>query len=169
MATFLDVTGLQYFTNFFVFIFVWLAIYALLGFTKVLGDNKGIHIIAGLIVALLVILSPITTGAIAFISPWFAIVLVLMVFIITTLKVFGVSTSEIASAGQLKVGFLAVILLILVIGVLSYIREESSIPEGEEIDYSKSTSIIFHPKVLGIVFILLIAVFTIVLMAGKQT
>jgi hypothetical protein len=169
MATFLDVTGLQYFTNFFVFIFVWLVVYAILGFTKVLGDNKGIDIILGLVVALLVILSPIATGAIAFISPWFALLFVLLVFVLVALKVFGVSTSDLASAGQLKMVFLAVVLLLLVVGLLAYIREESSIPEGEEIDYSKTTSIIFHPKVLGIVFILLIAVFTIVLMAGKQT
>ena len=134
-----------------------------------MGDNKGVHIILGLVVALLVILSPIATGAIAFISPWFALLFVLLVFVLVALKVFGISTAELESAGQLKVAFLAVVLLVLVVGLLAYIREESSIPEGEEIDYSKTASIIFHPKVLGIVFILLIAVFTIVLMAGKQT
>ena len=169
MATFLDVTGLQYFSNFFVFIFVWLAIYAILGYTKILGENKGIQIILGLVVALLVILSPIATGAIAFISPWFALVFVFLIFIMMALKVFGASTADLADSGQLKVAFLAFIFLILIVGIFAYIREQAAIPSGEEIDYQKTTSIIFHPKVLGIVFVLLIAVFTIVLMAGKAT
>ncbi|MBW2983880.1 hypothetical protein KY361_02095 [Candidatus Woesearchaeota archaeon] len=169
MATFLDVTGLQYFSNFFVFIFVWLAIYAILGYTKILGENKGIHIILGLVIALLVILSPIATGAIAFISPWFALVFVFLIFIMMALKVFGASTADLAASSQLKVAFLAFIFLILIVGIFAYIREQAAIPSGEEIDYQKTTSVIFHPKVLGIVFVLLIAVFTIVLMAGKAT
>lgn len=170
MATFLDVTGLQYFSNFFVFIFVWLVVYALLGYTKVLGEaNKGINIIIGLVIALLVLFSPIATGAIAFISPWFALAFVLLIFITMTLKIFGASTADIASYGQLKTAFIAFLLLILIVGVFAYIRDQASIPTGEDVDYTKTASVIFHPKVLGIVFILLIAVFTIVLMAGKQT
>jgi predicted membrane channel-forming protein YqfA (hemolysin III family) len=85
------------------------------------------------------------------------------------LKVFGASTADIASFGQLKVAFIAFILLILVIGVFAYIRDQATIPTGEDADYTKTSSVIFHPKVLGIVFVLLVAVFTIVLMAGKQT
>lgn len=169
MATFLDVTGLQYFSSFFVFIFVWLVVYAILAYTKVVGDSKPIHWIVGLVIALLVLLSPIATGAIAFISPWFALVFVFLIFIMMALKVFGGSAADLADSGQLKVAFLAFIFLILVVGVFAYIREQAAIPEGEDIDYSKTTSIIFHPKVLGIVFVLLIAVFTIVLMAGKAT
>ena len=168
MATFLDVTGLQYFSSFFVFIFVWLVVYAILAYTKVVGDSKPIHWIVGLVIALLVLLSPIATGAIAFISPWFALVFVFLIFIMMALKVFGGSAADLADSGQLKVAFLAFI-FILVVGVFAYIREQAAIPEGEDIDYSKTTSIIFHPKVLGIVFVLLIAVFTIVLMAGKAT
>jgi hypothetical protein len=169
MATFLDVTGLQYFSNFFVFIFVWLVLYAILGYSKILGDNKAIHIILGLIVALLVIVSPIATGVIAFISPWFALLFVFIIFIVVALKIFGASGAEIATSGQLKTAFMAFAFLILIIGAFAYIREQAAIPEGEDIDYSKTVSVVFHPKVLGIVFVLLIAVFTIVLMVGKPT
>ena len=77
--------------------------------------------------------------------------------------------ADIASSAQLKMAFIAFIVLIFVVGLMSYIRDEAEIPDGEDVDYSKSVSVIFHPKVLGIVFVLLIAVFTIVLMSAKQT
>jgi hypothetical protein len=148
---------------------VWLIIYAVLGSTKVLGDNKGIHIIIGLVIAIFVIISPVASGAIAAVSPWFAMVFVLLILILVGLKTFGVSQADISSFPQLKVLFISALILIFVIGVASYVRENADIPEGEDIDYSRTPSVIFHPKVLGVIFILLIAVFTIVLMAGKAT
>ena len=54
MATFLDITGLQQFSTIFVFIFVWLVVYAILTYSKILGENKAIHVIIGLVIALLV-------------------------------------------------------------------------------------------------------------------
>jgi hypothetical protein len=169
MATFLDVTGLQYFTNFFVFIFVWLVIYAVLSTTKILGDNKGVPIIIGLIIALLVIISPVVTGAIAAVSPWFALVFVMIILVLVALKTLGVAKTDLSSLPQLKMLLIIGIIIIFVVGIAAYVREEAAIPDGEELDYSKTPSVIFHPKVLGIVFVLLIAVFTIVLMAGKAT
>ena len=169
MATFLDVTGLQYFSSFFIFIFVWLIVYAVLIYSKVLGGNKFIHAIIGLVLALLVLFSPIATGAIQYIAPWFGLIFVFIILATVMLKIFGASPMEIEGYTQLKWGALVIILLVLVVGVLSYVREQIVIPGEEEgdIDYSKNISIILHPKVIGAIFILVIAVFTIVLLAGK--
>ena len=171
MATFLDVTGLQYFSSFFIFIFVWLVVYAVLLYSKILGDNKFIHALIGFILAWLVLISPLATGAIQYIAPWFGLVFVLVILITVLLKVFGASPLEIEAYAQLKTGAMVIIILILVVGVLSYVREQTVIPgEAEkDIDYSKTVSIIFHPKVIGAVFVLVIAVFTIALLAGKTS
>ncbi len=169
MATFLDVTGLQYFSSFFIFIFVWLIVYAVLLYSKVLGGNKFIHALIGLVLALLVLFSPIATGAIQYIAPWFGLIFVFIILVTVMLKIFGASPMEIEGYTQLKWGALVIILLVLVVGVLSYVREQTVIPgeEDGDIDYSKNISIIFHPKVIGAIFILVIAVFTIALLAGK--
>ena len=168
MATFLDIGGLEQFSTFFVFIFVWLAVYAILTYSKVLGDNKAIHIVIGLIIALLVLFSPIATGAIEYIAPWFAVVFIFVIFVTIALKLFGATEAE--SLGSLRTITFIVIIIIMVIGALSYVRQQITAPGDNEtsIDYSKTTTIIFHPKILGILFILIIAVFTIALMAGKQ-
>ena len=165
MATFLDVAGLAQFSNLFVFILVWLGVVAILTATKALGENKAIIWIIGLIVGLLVWFSPIAIGSIKFIIPWFGVIFIFVLFIIMATKLFGVSGTEFA---DLKWVVVVIIILGLVIGALSYVREESKIPGNETgKDFSKSTSVIFHPKVIGMIFISLVAVFTIALLAGK--
>lgn len=168
MATFLDITGLQQFSTFFVFIFVWLAVYAILTYSKILGDNKAIHIVMGLVIGLLVLFSPIATGAIEYIAPWFAVVFIFVIFATMALKLFGATGVE--SLGSLRIITVVVILLILMVGALSYVRQQITVPGENEtsIDYGKTTTILFHPKILGVMFVLIIAIFTIVLMAGKQ-
>lgn len=168
MATFLDIAALEQFSTFFVFIFVWLAVYAILTYSKILGDNKGIHIVAGLIIALLVLFSPIATGTIEYIAPWFAVVFIFVIFATIALRLFGATGIE--SLGSLRLITFVVIILILVVGALSYVREQITVPGENEttVDYGKTTTILFHPKILGVMFVLIIAIFTIVLMAGKQ-
>lgn len=168
MATFLDIAGLQQFSIFFVFIFVWLAVYAILTYSKILGDNKGIQIVIGLVIGLLVLFSPIATGTIEYIAPWFAVVFIFVIFATIALRLFGASGIE--SLGSLRLITVIVIVLILVVGALSYVRQQIIVPGENEtsVDYGKTTTILFHPKILGIVFVLIIAIFTIALMAGKQ-
>jgi hypothetical protein len=168
MATFLDITGLQQFSTFFVFIFVWLLVYAILSYTKIIGDNIGINVIIGLILGLLVLFSPIATGLIEYVAPWFGVLFVFIIFATIALRLFGATNVE--SLGSLRIVTIVVILVIFTIGALSYVRQQVTAPGDNEtsIDYGKTTTILFHPKILGVLFILILAVFTIVLMAGKQ-
>lgn len=170
MATFLDVTGLQYFSNLFAFLFVWLMVYALLAYTKALGSNHLIHALIGLIIGLFALFSPLVTGAIIFIAPWFALIFVFVMLIMVASGMFGAGT-EIATFPAFKGVLFTIIVVILVVGVLAYIREQVGVPEEitEKSDFSKITNVLFHPKFIGMVFILIIAVFTIALLTARQT
>jgi hypothetical protein len=169
MATFLDVSGLETFASFFVFLFVWLAIYAILQYTKVLGENQGINVIIGLIIGLLVLFSPIATGVIRYISPWFAVIFIFAMFATVGLKMMGASEADIANS-SIKSIVGIVIIVALIIGALSYVRDEVDLPgeNGTSTDLTSSAAVIFHPNVLGAIFILIVAVFTIALLAAKQ-
>jgi len=169
MATFLDVSGLAYFSSFFVFVFVWLAVYALLQYTKVLGANKGIDIIIGLVIGLLVLFSPIATSIVEVISPWFAVVFVFILFATLAMKFMGASSADIAGGSSFKLLVGIVVLTIIVVGAIGQVRQKISVPGENETttEYTKS-NVIFHPKLLGAIFVLAIAVFTIALLAGRQ-
>ena len=167
MATFLDVTGLQYFSNLFAFLFVWLVVYALLAYTKALGDNHLIHALIGLIIGLFALFSPTVTGAIIFIAPWFALIFIFVMLVMVAGNMFG--TADIGAFPAFKGILLTLIVVVLVVGVLIYARDQISVPDEitEKSDFSKITNVLFHPKFIGMVFILVVAVFTVGLLASK--
>jgi hypothetical protein len=169
MATFLDVTGLQHFSNLFAFIFVWLIVYAMLTYTKALGGNQLINALIGLIIGLFALFSPTVTGAIIYIAPWFALIFVFVMLVMVAGNMFGAG-ADIGGSPAFKGGILALLVVVLVVGVLIYAREQMEVPEEitEKSDFSKITNVLFHPKFIGMVFILVVAVFTVGLLASKS-
>ncbi|MBI2134374.1 hypothetical protein HYU09_00140 [Candidatus Woesearchaeota archaeon] len=167
MATFLDVTALQSFSVVFVFLFVWLFVYAVLLYTKVLGQNQIIIILIGLLASFFVIISEIATEVVKQIAPVFAVVLVLVAIVAIAAKMFGGSATALEMPAM-KYIVLVILVVALIVGALAVVRENVNVPERGE-DFAKTSTIIFHPNFLGMILIFLIAVFTIGLLAAKQT
>ena len=165
MATFLDVTALQSFSVIFVFIFVWLVVYAILIYTKALGTNQLINILIGLLTAFFVIISPLATLVVRQVAPIFAVVLVLIAIISIASGMFG--DVQVESLNSLKWVVLVILIIALVVGTLSIIRENIDVPERGE-DFGKISTVIFHPNFLGMILIFVIAIFTVGLLASKQ-
>ena len=167
MATFLDVTALQSFSVVFVFLFVWLFVYAILLYTKVLGSNQIINILVGVLAAFFVIMSDIATKVVKQIAPIFAVVLVLIAIVAIASKTLGSDSIGIADSHAMKYIVLVILVVALIVGALAVVRENINVPETGE-DFSKTSTIIFHPNFLGMILIFLVAVFTIGLLAAKQ-
>lgn len=165
MATFLDVTGLEHFTSIFVFLFVWIVVYAVLLWTKVLGNNKFVHALIGLLLAIFVLISPIATSIVADIAPFLAVVFLFIVLISVATKMLG---SDIEAFPALRGIFIIFIILIVIIAAGVKIREKVSVPSETQTDLSKTVNLIFHPTFLGTVLILAIAIFTIALLASRS-
>ena len=165
MATFLDVTGLQHFTSIFVFIFVWLVTYAIVLWTKVLGDNKFISVLVGLLLGLFVLISPLATSIIADTAPFLAVVFLFVVLINVATKMLG---GDAESFPALRGIFLVFIVLIIMIAAGIKIRENANVPSETQTDLSKTVNLIFHPTFLGTVLVFAIAIFTIALLASRS-
>ena len=165
MATFLDVTILENFSVIFVFLFVFLVIYAILLYTKALGQNQFINIMIGLVVAFFVILSPLATLVIKQIAPVFAVLLVFIAIFSIASSMFGMSLETLPA---LKWIVVVVVVVAFIVGTLSIVRENIDVPERGE-DFSKVSTVIFHPNFLGIVLMFLISIFTVGLLAVRQT
>lgn len=173
MATFLDVSGLEPFAKIFVFILVLVAIYVVVAQSK-FGGTKWIAWIIAIVVAIFVILSDLATGLVQFIAPAVAILFLFLMFALTAAKIFG---GTLADFEDYKWVLYLVIIIIFVVGGAMYIREKTNVPgdvdeQGNEIkesNYVKTSNFFFHPKVLGIIFTLLVAVFTVALLAGKSS
>lgn len=164
MATFLDVTGLQHFSSIFVFLFVWVVVYAILLWVKVLGSNKFVHALVGLLLAIFVLISPVATSVVAGIAPFVAVIFLFIVLVSVASQMLG---SNLESFPALKGVFLVFIILIIVIGAAVKIREQVNVPSETQKDLSKTMNLIFHPTFLGTVLVFAIAIFTIALLASK--
>ena len=165
MATFLDVTGLQYFSSIFVFLFVWLVVYAVLLWTKVLGDNKIVHALIGLLLAIFVLVSPVATSIVADVAPFVAVVFLFIVLISVATTMLG---ANIEAFPALRGVFLVFIILTIIIAAGVKVREQASVPSSAQTDLSKTVNLIFHPTFLGTILVFAIAVFTIALLASRS-
>ena len=166
MATFLDVTALENFSVVFVFIFVWLVVYAILLYTKVLGQNQLINVVVGLMIAFFVIISPLATLIVKQIAPVFAVVLVFAAIVSIASGMFG--KADIESLPAMRGIVLVILVIALIVGSLAIVGQNIEVPERGE-DFGKVSTVIFHPNFLGIILILAVAVFTVSLLAVKQT
>ena len=164
MATFLDVTGLEHFSSIFVFLFVWLVVFAIFSWVKILGDNKFIHALVGLLLAIFVLISPIATSIIADIAPFIAVVFLFIVLISVASHMLGAGAD---AFGAMKGVFIVFIVIIIVVAAGVKIREQINVPSETQSDLSKTVNLIFHPTFLGTILIFAIAIFTIALLATR--
>ena len=165
MATFLDVTGLSYFSNIFVFLFVWLAVYGVLIWTKILGENKFVHALISLLLAIFVLISPLATSIVADVAPFLAVIFLFIVLISIATHMLGANIDAFPS---LKGIFIVFIVLVIVISAGVKIRENVNVPSETQKSLSTTVGIIFHPTFLGIILVFAIAIFTIALLAGRS-
>ncbi len=179
MATFLDVGLIQNFSIIFPFLLVLVVVFGIASYTKLFGENKTIHGLIALILAISLMFSPTVRSAINLMAPWFVLLFIFMVFMILAFKVFGSSNEDVMSVLKNPeysyiIWWTAALAITIGVGSLSHVTfGQGQTPEatgtvgdiGERESKGIGTSaffqIITHPKVLGIALLLLIGSFTI--------
>ncbi|MBI5398496.1 hypothetical protein HZB03_03455 [Candidatus Woesearchaeota archaeon] len=188
MATFLEVGLLQHFSVIFPVLLVFVTVFALLQQSKMFGENKGIHSLIAISIALLMLFSPGVVQVIGIMAPWFVLIFIFILLILLGFKFLGVSDKSIAetmsSWGTIH-WFLLVIGIIIFIGAISSVYGASLLPFSGAATTTIATAggntttstgdfnanvgrTIFHPKVIGTVFILVVGSFTIKLLCGSS-
>lgn len=166
MATFLDITGLQYFNSLFIFLFSWAILYSVFLLTKILGGNKVLPAFVALLLAILIIVNPIAVGVIETIAPWMGFIFIFLVLLLTAMKFILPAHEE--SIVAVKSGALLFIILVIIIGIFTRLRADIPEPEeGEGADFTKPVNFFLHPKMLGAALLLVISVFTVALLSTK--
>jgi len=179
MASIMDIGILEYFLPVFTFLFILVVAYALLDKFKLLGDNKGLKLIASFSIAILFLFSTDALEFINFITPWFLVLVVITLFLIALFMFMGVKEDAMVKAvGSSTViwtviviaGILLIVALVNVFGgVLSPYDEggavdsestivtDSSGGTSQRTRETESLSTLTNPKILGALFLLIIA------------
>lgn len=183
MATIMDISLLKSFSGIFPFLFIFAIVYGLLSYKKIFGENKGLHAIIAVVLAFMTLLSSTVVETINRSAPWFVLLLIFIVFLLLGFMILGTGESDIAALVKTsEYGFInwwiLFLVLAIVLGSLSQVMSEKGgyPPYGEggnetgtaitadgELPQQQSAfwETLFHPKVLGLIAIMLIAFFTV--------
>jgi len=183
-TTFLDVGLLKSVAVIFPFILTWVLVFALLEYQKFLGERKGLHSIIAFILAIFVAINPAVTALIMTMAPWFLMIFMLFFFCILLFKLFGLHDDALkalvqgAGGNEQLIWWIIIITAIIFLASLGSVFFSNPISSGEEVATTSGDvdavgpgaffQIIFHPKILGMIFVMMIGTFTIVLLSGKK-
>ena len=183
MATPMDISLVKQFDFVFPFLLVFVMVYAGLGFMKAFKDNKALHAMLALVLAFMTLFSPIAVKTITFMSPMFVILIIFLMFLLLSFMVLGPTESDIMNVLKTKEHQFVlwwIAAFVILIGFGSFfmaLAESGGVPGyagpggsleagaaggatagGQQADFFKT---LFHPKVLGLIFIILLGLFTI--------
>ena len=166
MATFLDIGILESFLPLFSFIFIWLILYAILQKSKLLGGKVVLDLVIGLIIALVAMFSGSTLEFVNTLIPWFvmlAIAAILVVFVSSSFLKEGV-----ADVPPLKI-IVMVLSLVIIVWSITVIFGPVFNPYSAGANSEWETlRTLFHPRVLGAIFILIVVARTIKLFVENK-
>ncbi len=174
MATLLDIGLLKGFSSIFPFLFVLVVMWAVLLRVKLFSSNKAFAAMVAFLAAIAVMFSPIAIKTINLMAPWFVLLFIGIVFVMITYQVFGIKEDAIlgvltgqAYGENFGWAMLAIVGLIMLGSLFTVLTEENvQFRAGENVTLTDQTpiqyftGIVTHPKVLGFIVIMLIALFT---------
>ena len=175
MATFLDTLGiLNFFAPLLTAVLVFTIVFALLAKTRLLGDNKVVQSLVAILLGLLVLLVPDVIELVNFMAPWFVLVFVFLVMLLMMYRMFGMSEETIVhfmvndrAVNWALFGIGIIIISVAIFNVFGQ-RALDAGTAGDEFQ-SNLFSIVFNVKVLGLLLVFAIAIFTIAFLGGGGT
>ena len=187
MTTFLEIGLLNYFSIIFPALLVFVIVFAVFEKFKLIGESKTVHAIVAIALAFIVMLSQNIISIINFISPWFVLVFIFVILLLMVYKIMGATDEALTDFIQTDAAvkwFLFAIGMIIIIAGIAHVYGERLLPvtaEGEVTDVTGAeittergefkenvAAIFFHPKVIGLLFIMLVAVFSISLLTRES-
>ena len=179
MATPFDVGLLGNFKIIFPFLFIFCIVFGVLAYTKLLGENKILHAMIAIVLAFMSLFSDIVIETINTAAPWFVIMIIFTVFVLLGFMIIGIKEGDIVSLIKnpeytFISWWIVALVAIIVIGSFSHVIAEKKggyPPFGEsnitaddgtgEVSAQESDfwNTLFHPKVLGMLALLLIGFF----------
>ncbi len=185
MVTPLDISALQQFSGIFPFLLVLVLVYAVLARTDWFKDKQGVAGLIAFIAAVMTLFSNVAMKTINLMAPWFVLFIIFGVLLILAYMAFGIDKDTIFKTitgeeygGSFGFWVLAIMLIIGIGSFATVFNEEAGFRKlaetGNVTGVEKPSEqfgfweTLFHPKVLGMILILLIAFFTIGKLSSSQ-
>ena len=178
----IDISALRQFSGVFPFLLVLVLVYAMLMLSPWFKDNKGLAAIIAFIFGFMTLFSTIAMKTINMMAPWFVLYVIFIIMFLMVFMMFGYhmkAITEFVSGGEFSVGIWVISIMVIIgLGSLfSVINEEKGfraltagnvsgpVPVSEQYGFWQT---IFHPKILGMALVLLVAQLTVRYMSKSE-
>ncbi len=179
MVSVLDLGLLQVVDFIFPFLLVWAFVFALLQKTKIVGEALAVNALIATAIGFTVLLSRTVIDLINFMIPWFAIAIIFFVLLLLLFMIMGYKDVTAYTDPGVRWVLIAVGILIA-FAAFGKVMGQSLLEEGAQAEavvegaegvatggfQQNIYATLFHPKVLGLLVIFAIAVFTVALLSG---
>ncbi|MDP6641919.1 MAG: hypothetical protein QGF74_00865 [Candidatus Nanoarchaeia archaeon] len=177
MATILDTNLLLFFKPVFTFLFVFGVLYAILNRIPLFGKSSNINTVIAFSMSMLFMLTPGVKDILTIATPWFVFLFIFIILLVLVFMMVGVEEKSVVwlFSENWVVWTIAIIAIIGILGfamsqvygpvVQGLYGTEETAKEGITFDIGR---ILFHPRMLGMIFILIIASQAVRLIATKN-
>jgi len=168
-----DLTAITYFAPIAVFLIVFAFVFAILMKTKLLGEHKIGTLVISFIIATLFISAAGAVKYIQTITPWFAVLLVSLVFLLVITGFVG-KPSESMNKG---IGIAFVVVLALVFLISGFVIFSSSIfpylpgpwfGSGDNVETTIALDWLYSPRVAGAILLVIISTIVSVILVRSK-
>ncbi len=176
MATILDTSLLLFFRPVFTFLFVFGILYAILSRVPLFGKNSNINIVVALSMAMLFMLTPGVKDVLNIATPWFIFLFIFLILLVLVFMMIGIEEKSVIEVFS-QSWVIWTIGIITIIGIFGYAMSQVYGPSVQGLYGTEETAregvtydigrILFHPRMLGVIFILAVAAQAVRLISAK--
>lgn len=174
MVSIIDVTLLQKLGIVFPFLLIFTVVFGLLTLSGLFKQNKLIQALIAVSLAFLGALSPVVVRTVSLMAPWFVLFMIFLTILLVAVMSLGPTRGDLLSlikSGEHDYIIWWVVFIVVLIAVGSLVTAVSELkgfrkltePTSEAMGTEELTAtykILIHPKIMGAVFILLVAIVT---------
>ena len=171
MAAALDLTSFSYFAPAFVFLFIWIVLYALLTKVKLFGEKEAVNVCISFLAALMFLIVPEAVSVVAVAVPWIFLLAILILLMVMLFIFLGAKESAVTKVVTENPASLTIIFTLLGIIFLVALTNVFGpfLLTGEGTGFWEVTKrVLFHPRTLGLIFLLVIASYAIRFITAKE-
>ncbi|HME87256.1 MAG TPA: hypothetical protein VKE88_02490, partial [Candidatus Nanoarchaeia archaeon] len=128
MATFLDAGLLSHFNVVFVFLFVLVAVYAILLKIKMFGDNQFVNGVIAFVMAVMFASSNTTAKVFSYATPWFVLLFLVLLVVQLMFSMMGGTDNIITANNPTTTSIVAIFILMIFFLSISQVTHENKQP-----------------------------------------
>ncbi len=179
MATVLDTTLVSFLMPIFVFLFIFVVLYALLSKTKLFGEKQvTLNLLAAICVAAVATFAGNLVKLVGSITPWIVFILIVLTLIFGLYSFFGLKEKDIWGYIGGPTLIFVIILIIVMVGLTTVFEPQISPytdaqgnvitngTGGQNVRGAVITTLT-HPRLLGAIFLLVIAALSVKVLIDK--